>query len=129
MRIANVNVPDKKRIVVALTYIHGIGLKTSQDVLEAAGVDSSKRTKDLTEAELNQIRDAIQNMGRSIEGDLKREKLMNIRRLKDIKSYRGSRHAKGLPVRGQRSKTNNRTVRGNKRQTMGSGRAPSAQKT
>ena len=129
MRIANVNVPDNKRIVIALTYISGIGNKTAQDIIGAAGIDPLKRTKDLTEGELTSIRESIQKMETPIEGDLRREVLTNIRRLKDIKSYRGNRHARHLPVRGQRSKTNNRTVRGNVRKTMGSGRAPSAQKT
>ncbi len=129
MRIANVNVPDNKRVIIALTYISGIGNTTAAQIVKDAGIDTSKRTKDLTEGELTSIRELIQKMETPIEGDLRRDVLTNIRRLKDVKSYRGNRHARHLPVRGQRSKTNNRTVRGNVRKTMGSGRAGAAQKT
>jgi len=126
-RVANKNIPDNKRIVIALTYIFGIGKTRAEAILKEAGIDESRRTKDLNEDELNKLREGIAKF--TVEGDLKREVLMNIRRLKDIKSYRGTRHAKHLPARGQRTKTNNRTVRGNLRKTMGSGRTASAQKT
>ena len=119
-RVAGVNIPNEKRIVISLTYIHGIGNTRSHSILKEAGIDESIRTKDLPEADLDKIRAAIGTY--KIEGDLKREVLTNIRRLKTIGSYRGSRHAKRLPARGQRTKTNNRTVRGNVRKTMGSGR-------
>lgn len=127
-RVANVNIPEDKRIVIALTYIFGIGKTRSQQILRDAGIDESTRTKDLTEDQLNQIRDRI-TAGFKVEGDLKRIVLTNIRRLKEIGTYRGHRHSKHLPVRGQRTKTNSRTIRGNVRKTMGSGRAPAAQKT
>jgi small subunit ribosomal protein S13 len=119
-RVAGVNIPNEKRIVISLTYVHGIGKSLSQKVLKAAGIDENTRTKDLSEQELDKIRDQLKDY--TIEGDLKREVLTNIRRLKSIGAYRGDRHAKHLPSRGQRTKTNNRTVRGNVRKTMGSGR-------
>ena len=126
-RVANVNIPDQKRIVISLTYIFGVGANRAKQILVDTKIDDSRRTKDLTEDELNLIRTAVTKY--TIEGDLRREVLTHIRRLKDIKSYRGSRHIKHLPARGQRTKTNNRTVRGNVRRTMGSGRAGAAQKT
>lgn len=119
IRIAGVNLPNK-RIEVALTYIYGIGKSRSNLILEECKIDKDKRPKDLTEEEINKIRNEVAKF--KIEGDLKREKMMNIRRLKDIKCWRGLRHEKGLPVRGQRTRTNSRTVRGNVRRTMGSGR-------
>jgi small subunit ribosomal protein S13 len=126
-RVANVNIPNQKRIVISLTYIHGIGLTTSKSILDKAGIDHTIRTKDLSEPDLDKIREQIN--GLITEGDLRREVLTNIRRLRDVRSYRGDRHKKGLPVRGQRSKTNNRTVRGNSRRTMGTGRVKQGQKT
>ena len=120
-RIAGVNIPNNKRIVIALTYIQGIGLSTSQKVLKQAEVDENVRTKDLKDDELNLIRTILEK-DRRLEGDLRRDVLSNIKRLKEINSYRGSRHAKGLPARGQRTKTNSRSVRGNVRRTAGSGR-------
>lgn len=120
-RIAGVLVPSNKRIEVGLTYIYGIGLSTSQKLLADLKIDPNTRTKDLTEAELKNIRTAIDKQLK-VEGDLNREVLSNIKRLKDIDSYRGSRHAKKLPSRGQRTKTNSRTRRGNSRQTAGSGK-------
>ncbi|SRR6056297_1613149 len=120
-RIAGVLVPSNKRIEVGLTYIYGIGLSTSQKLLADLKIDPNTRTKDLTEAELKNIRTAIDKQLK-VEGDLNREVLSNIKRLKDINSYRGSRHAKKLPSRGQRTKTNSRTRRGNSRQTAGSGK-------
>ncbi len=119
-RVAGVNIPNEKRIVISLTYIFGIGRTTSEAVLKVAGIDESIRTKDLAETDLDKIREALGEY--TTEGDLKREVLTNIRRYKAIGTYRGSRHAKRLPARGQRTKTNNRTVRGNVRRTMGSGK-------
>lgn len=119
-RVAGVNIPNDKRIVIALTYIQGIGSTRAVKVLEESKLDPNKRTKEFSEKDLDLIREKINKY--TIEGDLKRETLTNIRRLKTIGSYRGSRHTKHLPARGQRTKTNNRTVRGNVRKTMGSGR-------
>lgn len=127
-RIANINVPNEKRVVIGLTYIYGIGATTAVKILSDVKIDESIRVKDLTEAQLQTLRDFIAKNNK-VEGDLKREVLLNIKRLKEISSYRGSRHARSLPVRGQRTKTNSRTVRGNKRRTMGSGKAKSAAKT
>lgn len=126
-RVSGVNIPDKKRIVISLTYIYGIGPTTAQKILNTVNISPDSRTKDLTDQELDAIRDEIKK--HLVEGDARREKLLNIRRLQDIKSYRGSRHTKKLPARGQRTKTNSRTVRGNKRMTMGSGRRATGQKT
>ena len=126
-RVANVNSPDKKRIVISLTYIYGIGNTRAQQIISKAGINPDTRTKDLTEDELNKLRDEVKKL--EVEGDLRRTVLTNIRRLKDISTFRGSRHAKGLPGRGQRTKTNSRTVRGNVRKTMGSGRKMTGQKT
>lgn len=127
-RIAGVSIPNEKRLEIALTYIFGIGLRTSRKIIEVTKLDRNTRVKDLRDNQVNLLREYIEKNLR-VEGDLKREVMMNIRRLKDIGSYRGSRHAKRLPVRGQRSKTNNRTVRGNVRRTMGSGRKDANQKT
>lgn len=126
-RISGVNIPKEKRVEVALTYIYGVGFTTSQNILRSLHIDFNTRVKDLTEEQVNQLRQKVEKF--KIEGELRREKSTNIKRLKEIKAYRGLRHTKGLPVRGQRTKTNSRTVRGNKRVTMGSGRAPAAQKT
>jgi len=126
-RVANVNIPDDKRIVIALGYIYGIGKSLSQKILKASGIDENTRTKELTEAQLDLIRNEVAKI--KVEGDLRRIVLTNIRRLKEVGSYRGTRHAKHLPVRGQRTKTNSRTVRGNVRKTTTSGRSPAAQKT
>lgn len=126
-RVANVNIPTDKRIVIALTYIYGIGKTRAQQILRECGIAEEARTKDLSEDDLNKIRERIAAF--KVEGDLKRIVLTNIRRLKEIGTYRGTRHSRHLPVRGQRTKTNSRTIRGNVRKTMGSGRAPSAQKT
>jgi small subunit ribosomal protein S13 len=120
MRISGINIPDNKRLEVALTYIFGIGPTRSKDILNKASLSYDKKAKDLTEAEEKTIRGFVE--GYKIEGDLKREISANIKRLKDIKCYRGLRHMKRLPTRGQRTKTNSRTVRGNVRSTMGSGR-------
>lgn len=127
-RIAGVNLPGQKRIEIALSYIYGVGLRTSQKILDETGIDPNIRTNDLTEEQVGKLRNVIDKRMK-VEGDLRREVMMNIKRLKEIGSYRGSRHHKKLPARGQRSKTNSRTVRGNVRRTMGSGRKPTAQKT
>ncbi len=128
VRIAGVNIPDEKRIEVALTYIYGIGCSTAGKILESLSIDRNIRVKNMTAEEVNKLREEIEKKYR-VEGELKHEVKMNIKRLKEIGSYRGVRHQKGLPVRGQRTKTNSRTVRGNVRRTMGSGRKPSAEKT
>lgn len=122
VRIAGVNIPNEKRIEIALTYIHGIGRTRSNVILAEAKVDKETRVKDLPEEEVNRLREIIEKKY-TVEGDLRREVQSNIKRLKEIGSYRGLRHAKHLPVRGQRTKTNSRTVRGNKRVTMGSGKS------
>ncbi|MCX6729893.1 MAG: 30S ribosomal protein S13 [Candidatus Portnoybacteria bacterium] len=130
LRIAGITIPDNKRIVVALTYIYGIGPVLSEQILVKANISHDVRTKDLNETQTTKLREIIEGSGKyKIEGDLRREKMMNIKRLKEIGCYRGIRHIKGLPVRGQNTKTNNRTVRGNKRSTMGSGRKKSSEKT
>lgn len=127
-RIAGITLPKDKKVSVGLTYIFGIGHAQSANILEEAKVDGNIRIKDLTEDQVNQLRTIIDKKFK-VEGELKREVLMNIKRLKEVGAYRGSRHARNLPSRGQRTKTNNRTRRGNKRVTMGSGKKPSAQKT
>jgi small subunit ribosomal protein S13 len=128
VRIAGVNIPDNKRIEIALTYIYGIGLTTSQKILQELSVSPDTRTKDLTTDEANKLRETIEKKFR-VEGELRHLVKQNIKRLKEIGSFRGSRHQKGLPSRGQRTKTNTRTVRGNTRKTMGSGRKKSDSKT
>lgn len=119
MRISGITLPNK-HVPYALTALYGIGISRGKAICKTAKVDLMKRADDLTAEEENAIRKAIE--GLKLEGDLKREVSGNIKRLKDIGSYRGSRHSKNLPVRGQRTKTNSRTVRGNVRRTMGSGR-------
>ncbi len=128
IRIAGVNLPNEKRVEIALTYIYGIGKNLSQKILITAQIEPNIRVKDLSEDQANTLRTIVEKQYR-VEGDLKREVIGNIKRLKEIKSYRGSRHAKNLPARGQRTKTNTRTVRGNVRKTMGSGRKDAGQKT
>ncbi|NQU82624.1 MAG: 30S ribosomal protein S13 [Parcubacteria group bacterium] len=120
-RIAGIVIPENKRIVIALTYVHGIGRSLSIKILEKAKIDLNKKSKDLTEEEVNMIRKDIEGKIK-IEGELKREVVGHIKRLKEIKCWRGGRHAKNLPVRGQKTKKNSRTVRGNVRKTVGSGR-------
>jgi small subunit ribosomal protein S13 len=127
-RIAGINIPSEKKIKISLAYLYGIGRSNALDILSEAGVDSEKRTKDLTEAEVNIIRE-ITEKKYMIEGDLRREVVGNIKRLKEIGCWRGNRHIKGLPVHGQTTKRNSRTVRGGGRKTVGSGRKPAAQKT
>ena len=120
-RIAGVTLPANKRIEIAVTYIYGIGVSASHDILAASKINSDTRTKDLTEDEVNRLREYIEKNYKT-EGELRREVMSNVKRLKEIGSYRGARHSKGLPARGQRTKTNSRTVRGNVRKTMGSGK-------
>ncbi|MFA5023585.1 MAG: 30S ribosomal protein S13 [Patescibacteria group bacterium] len=122
VRIAGVNIPNDKRVEIALTYVHGVGRSRSNKVLAEAKVDKDTRVKDLKDDEINRLREIIEKKY-TVEGDLRREVASNIKRLKEIACYRGLRHGKHLPVRGQRTKTNSRTVRGNKRVTMGSGKS------
>jgi len=110
-RIAGVNIPTNKRVEIALQYIHGIGSKTAKDILERVGIDDARRVNQLTDAEVLQIRETI-DREYTVEGDLRRETSMNIKRLMDLATYRGLRHRKGLPVRGQRTHTNARTRKG-----------------
>ena len=111
-RVAGVDIPNDKRVVIALTYVYGIGLSTSQKILKDAGVDENKRVKVLSDDELNRIRSEVTNY--LVEGDLRRENQMNIKRLMEIGSYRGMRHRRGLPVRGQNTRNNARTRKGKK---------------
>lgn len=120
-RISGVTLPNEKRVVIALTYIYGIGDTRAKKILADAGVDESIRSKDLNNDQVKAISDVIDKEYR-VEGELRRDTLSNIKRLKETGTYRGDRHTKGLPCHGQRTKTNSRTVRGNKRQTAGSGR-------
>lgn len=120
MRILGITIPDNKQLWIGLTEVHGIGISRSKKILVAAGVDQYKKVSEVTTDEENAIRKETEAF--SLEGNLKREVSHNIKRLKDIQSHRGSRHSRNLPVRGQRTKTNSRTVRGNKRTTMTSGR-------
>lgn len=120
-RISGVTIPNDKRIEIALTYIFGIGIVTARKILSETKVSPDIRTKDLQEDQVGLLREYIEKRLR-VEGDLKREVIGHIKRLKDINSYRGTRHIKRLPARGQRTKTNTRTVRGNVRRTMGSGK-------
>lgn len=127
-RIIGVNIPDNKQIGIALGYIYGIGRASAKVVLSEAKIDPAAKAKDLTPEQMKLVEEIIKKRYR-VEGDLKRDLMMNIKRLKDIVSWRGMRHSRGLPVRGQRTKTNNRTVRGNVRKTVGSGRKPAASPT
>jgi small subunit ribosomal protein S13 len=126
MRIAGITIPDQKRLEISLTVIHGIGRSRAKTTLDGLKIDWSKKAGELSADEENTLRKAVEAF--KIEGDLRREKAQNIKRLKDISSYRGNRHAKHLPVRGQRTKTNSRTVRGNVRKTMSSGRRKAEKK-
>ncbi len=110
-RIAGVDIPNNKRVEIALTYIYGIGLKSAQDILAKTGIDPNTRAKDLTEAEVAKLRDVIE-ADYHVEGDLRREVALNIKNKVEINCYQGVRHRKGLPVRGQRTKTNARTRKG-----------------
>ena len=110
-RIAGVNIPTQKRVVIALTYIHGIGRTKAREICTSVGIPDNRRVNDLTDSELTQIRESI-DQNYQVEGDLRREKAMNIKRLMDLGCYRGLRHRRGLPVRGQRTHTNARTRKG-----------------
>ncbi len=120
MRILGITVPNEKRLEIGLTVLYGIGIPSARKILDQVSIEHGKKAKDLSPEEENKIREIVEKI--KIEGNLKREVAANIKRLKDIKSYRGIRHMKRLPVRGQRTKTNSRTVRGNVRKTMASGR-------
>ena len=122
-RIVGVDVPDNKRVVVALTYIYGIGRTTSVKILQEAGIDENERVKDLTADQIGRIRSIIEGSYR-VEGSLRTEISLSIKRLKDVGSYRGWRHRRGLPVRGQRTKTNARTRKGPKKTVAGKRKAP-----
>lgn len=128
VRISGVTIPNDKRVEIAITYIFGIGRTLSKKIISDLKIDLNTRVKDLSEDEVNKLRTEIEKKYKT-EGDLKRDVISNIKRLKEINSYRGSRHVKSLPARGQRTKTNSRTVRGNKRSTAGSGKKMSGQKT
>ena len=127
VRIVSTNIPDNKTIRIALSYIYGIGQSGSLSILKTAGIDPSRRARDLSDEELNKIREIIEKK-HTVEGELKAQISQNIKRLKNINSYRGIRHSKNLPVRGQRTHTNARTKRG-KKITVGSGRKKAAEKT
>ncbi|MDO8499471.1 MAG: 30S ribosomal protein S13 [bacterium] len=128
MRISGMEIPKQKKVVIGLCYLYGIGLTLSKKILTKAGVSPDLRTKDLTPEQEDKIRFIVEKEYKT-EGDLRREVMANIKRLKDIKSYRGIRHMKHLPVRGQRTKTNSRTVRGNVRKTAVSGKKTTGLKT
>lgn len=121
MRIAGINIPDNKKIEYSLAYIYGVGLPLAKKIVKQAQVDPDKRAQALNPQEANRIREIIEK-SHKIEGDLRREIMLNIKRVKELGTYRGLRHMRGLPVRGQRTKTNSRTRRGNTRKTAGSGR-------
>lgn len=127
-RIAGINIPENKKIVASLAYIYGIGRPLAAQIIKQIKIDFHKRAKDLTNEELTRLKDFVEK-NYKIEGDLKRLIQGNIKRLKEINTYKGYRHMRGLPVRGQRTKTNSRTRRGNIRKTVGSGRKKSAEKT
>lgn len=131
-RIAGVDLPRNKRVEIGLTYIYGIGRATSNEILSRTGVNPDKRVKDLTEAEVAALRDVIERSlpeeGHQVEGDLRREVQMNIKRLIEIGSYRGLRHRRSLPVRGQRTRTNARTKRGPRKTVPGRGRRRGSKK-
>ena len=118
-RLAGVNIPDEKRVEISLTYVHGIGRTKSVEVLEKAGIDKNTRVKDLSDADMANIQNAITEMEIPVEGEQRRIVRQNIRRLMDIKSYRGLRHRSGLPVRGQRTSHNARTRKGKKKTVEG----------
>jgi len=128
MRVSGINIPKEKRIVVALNYIYGIGPSLSKKILAKAKISEDVRTKNLTPEQEDKLRAIIEKEYKT-EGDLRREIMSNVKRLKDIKAYRGVRHMRHLPVRGQRTKTNSRTVRGNVRKTATSGKKPAGLKT
>jgi len=121
-RIAGVNIPLNKRAVIGLTYVYGIGQSTAEDILEEVGINPDTQVKDLTEDEVIKLRDAVET--REVEGDLRRERSQNVKRLMEIGSYRGLRHRRGLPVRGQRTKTNARGRKGPRRMSVAGKKKP-----
>jgi small subunit ribosomal protein S13 len=121
-RIAGVNIPLNKRVEIGLTYVFGIGRSTANEILKSAGVDPETAVKDLTEDEIVKLREAVES--REVEGDLRRDRSQNVKRLQEIGSYRGLRHRRGLPVRGQRTKTNARGRKGPKRMSIAGRKAP-----
>jgi small subunit ribosomal protein S13 len=122
MRILGITIPDNKRLEIGLTAVYGIGRSRAREILTEAGIEFGAHTKDVNSEGENKIRTIVEKGHFKVEGDLKRDVSMNIKRLKDVRAYRGTRHEKHLPARGQSTKTNSRTVRGNVRKTMGSGR-------
>src|SRR3989338_5013499 len=125
-RFVGIDLPPNKRVEISLTYLYGIGRSISNKILEKTGIDKNKRMKDLTDSEINKLREEIEK-NQQVEGDLRRIEGLNVKRLTEINCYRGIRHRKGLPVRGQRTKTNARTRRGRKRLTVaGKKQAPSS---
>ncbi len=122
-RIAGINIPENKQIAIALTYIYGIGLPLSKKILQKTNINPQKKAVELTASEIAQLKDIIEK-NYKIEGELRRIIMLNIKRLKDTGTWRGMRHMRGLPVRGQQTRTNTRTIRGNVRKTVGSGRKP-----
>jgi len=129
VRIVGINLPPKKRIEIGLTYIFGIGRSLAVKILKKANIDKNKLVENLSIEDVSKLKKIIEEDNYITGGELKRSIILNIKRLKDIGCYRGVRHAKGLPVRGQRTRTNSRTVRGNVRKTFGSGKRPAAKKT
>ncbi len=127
-RLSGITLPAHKRVEIGLTYLYGVGRVSAHKILQAANVNPDTRVKDLSERDVNALREIIETRYK-VEGELRREVMLHIKRLKDIGAYRGIRHLKHLPARGQRTRTNSRTVRGNVRKTMGSGRKVSTQKT
>lgn len=127
-RIAGVNIPENKQILIALTHIYGVGLSLARRILTQARINPSLRAKNLTSEEINRLKEIIEK-NYKVEGELKREIMLDIKRLKDISCWQGIRHLKGLPVRGQTTRTNSRTIRGNIRKTVGSGKKPSPEPT
>jgi small subunit ribosomal protein S13 len=125
-RIAGINLPLNKRVEIGLTYVHGVGRSTANDVLQKVGVDPNTYVKDLTEEETVKLRDAVEQL--EVEGDLRRERSQNIKRLSEIGSYRGLRHRRGLPTRGQRTKTNARGRKGPRRMSIAGKKKPPAKK-
>ena len=125
-RIAGVNLPLNKRVEIGLTYVHGVGRSTANEVLQKVGVDPNTYVKDLTEEETVKLRDAVEDL--EVEGDLRRERSQNIKRLSEIGSYRGLRHRRGLPTRGQRTKTNARGRKGPRRMSIAGKKKPPAKK-
>lgn len=128
MRVSGITLPKDKKLLISLTYVFGVGLTSARKILDLAKIDGNIRTKDLTPEQEDKIRAIVEKQYQT-EGELRREVSANIKRLKDIKCYRGIRHMKHLPVRGQATRSNSRTVRGNKRNVATSGRKPGAQKT